>query len=68
MGLVLRRFGATDSVADLTDLLHRAYAPLAAKGLRYIASHQSEVITRERMENGVTLVAVLERVVVHDNY
>ena len=42
------RFEPAISVADLTELLHRAYAPLAAQGLRYLASHQDEAMTLER--------------------
>ncbi|MEO1130718.1 MAG: GNAT family N-acetyltransferase [Planctomycetota bacterium] len=33
----------------ITSLLHRAYAPLAARGMRYLASHQDESVTRERL-------------------
>jgi GNAT superfamily N-acetyltransferase len=40
-------------------LLHRAYAPLAARGMRFLASHQDENKTRERIESGECHVAVL---------
>lgn len=39
-------------VEPLTELLHRSYAPLAARGLRYLATHQSPQITLERLNEG----------------
>ena len=36
----------------LTTLLHRAYAPLLAAGMRYHASHQPPEVTRERALSG----------------
>jgi GNAT superfamily N-acetyltransferase len=56
---ILYRFlQPTDDVTAITDLLHRAYAPLAAVGLHYVASHQSPEVTRRRMAKGDTVVAV----------
>jgi len=49
----------TDDVAAMTDLLHRAYAPLAAAGMHYVASHQSADVTVQRMAKGDTVVAVI---------
>ena len=37
--LVLRQIDASDDWEALTDLLHRAYGPLAARGMRFYASH-----------------------------
>lgn len=54
----VRRRGDGDSYERLTALLHRAYAPLAARGMRYLASHQDEATTRERAEEGECFVAV----------
>ncbi|MBU8544134.1 MULTISPECIES: GNAT family N-acetyltransferase [Roseomonadaceae] len=44
-------------VSELTSLLHRAYAPLAAMGPRYMATHQSDAVTRERAASGECWVA-----------
>ena len=49
-GIELRKLAVSDSLLDLTHLLHRAYARLAAMGLRYMATHQSEQVTRERID------------------
>ena len=49
---VLRRLAGTDSIAELTDLLHRAYRRLADMGLCYWATHQTEEQTRERIAGG----------------
>jgi predicted N-acetyltransferase YhbS len=44
----------------LTALLHRAYAGLAAQGLRYMATHQSDEVTRQRLSQGECFVAVAD--------
>lgn len=53
-----RELRVTDDVVAITHLLHEAYAPLAAAGMRYVASHQSPEITRQRMGKGDTFVAL----------
>lgn len=50
----------TDDIVAITDMLHSAYAPLAAAGLHYLASHQTPDVTRQRMSKGDTIVAVLD--------
>jgi GNAT superfamily N-acetyltransferase len=57
-GYVIRRMVATDDWEKLTALLHRAHAPLAARGLRYLASHQDVSVTRERAESGECYLAI----------
>lgn len=56
-GVILRLFGPADDVATLTTLLHRAYAPLAARGMRYLASHQDSATTLRRISKGEWWVA-----------
>jgi GNAT superfamily N-acetyltransferase len=56
----LRRLRPTDSIAELTAMLHRAYGPLAEQGMRFLASHQDYATTRERCEGGDCYVAVDE--------
>lgn len=53
----IRPLGTSDSFDELTELLHRAYAPLAERGLRYLASHQDVDTTRRRCEKGECFVA-----------
>jgi len=55
--VVLRRLAADDSMATLTGILNRAYAPLAARGMRFVASWRDEAITRRRCESGEAWVA-----------
>lgn len=57
---VIRSLLPSDSIADLTALLHKAYGRLARMGLRYMATHQSEDVTRERVAQGTCLVAVVD--------
>jgi GNAT superfamily N-acetyltransferase len=53
-----------DDLHAMTDLLHAAYAPLAAAGMRYFASHQDVAATRRRMAAGETFVAVRDDAVI----
>jgi GNAT superfamily N-acetyltransferase len=54
-----RPWQPNDSVAAITALLHAAYAPLAAQGMRFLASHQTPDITMERLSTGLPLIALL---------
>lgn len=56
--LAVRRLRPTDSINDLTDLLHRAYARQVRMGLHALASHQSPEITRRRVSKGECFLAV----------
>jgi len=58
--ITIRPLLPTDSLVELTQLLHRAYAGLAAMGLRYMATHQSVEVTRSRVENGECFVALTD--------
>lgn len=49
---VIRLLRTADSLEELTALLHRAYAPLAAAGMHYVATHQSVDVTRSRCAKG----------------
>lgn len=59
-GLILRQIRAEDSIAELTALLHRSYARLADMGLRFMATHQTEAVTLERINQGECYVAISE--------
>ncbi|WP_282202112.1 GNAT family N-acetyltransferase [Kitasatospora fiedleri] len=56
--LVVRRFVGSDSVEDLTRLLHRAYAEHAAAGRVFFASYQSVADTVSRLGKGECWLAV----------
>lgn len=60
---IIRPLRFDDSISELTSLLHRAYAPLAAQGLRYWATHQSEDVTRKRIAQGECFVATADGVI-----
>ncbi len=47
-------------VEPLTNLLHEAYAPLAAKGMKYLATHQPPSKTLERLSAGESYLAFSE--------
>lgn len=56
--VTIRPLAATDSISELTALLHRAYAPLAERGMEYLATHQDDDTTRCRTAEGECFVAV----------
>ena len=56
--MVLRPIAPSDSIAELTRLLHAAYGRLAAMGLNYTAVDQSEDATRRQIASATCLVAV----------
>ncbi len=60
---VVRSLQQDDSIDELTELLHRAYAGLASQGLRFMATHQEAHVTAERL-NG-DLSTVVENVETH---
>lgn len=57
---ILRPFGPGDSISELTGLLHRAYARLAAMGLQFVATRQDDTITQERISQGECWVLELQ--------
>lgn len=58
MSISIRLLRPTDSLIDLTGLLHRAYRRLADMGFNYTATNQSVETTRERIEDNECFVAV----------
>ena len=57
MELIVRELAPTDSIADLTAVLHAAYARLGGMGFNYTAVDQTEEVTRKRISRGLCLVA-----------
>lgn len=60
MSVTLRPLAATDSLQELTALLHKAYAALGAQGWNFTAVDQSVELTAKRVAGGGCLVAVDE--------
>ncbi len=56
--LQIRPLAPGDSIAALTALLHRAYAPLAAAGLNFTAASQTGAMTVDRIGDGHCLLAL----------
>ncbi len=53
----IRVLTPADDLAAITEMLHRAYAPLAARGLNYTSSYQSAEVTSKRLFTGHPLGA-----------
>jgi GNAT superfamily N-acetyltransferase len=60
LDLQIRPFASTDSIEELTALLHRAYKQLADMGLKFLATHQDVDTTRNRVNAGDCFVAELD--------
>jgi len=58
--LVIRPWMETDSINEMTALLHRAYGGLARMGLRFMATHQKDEITAKRIAEGQCFVGVID--------
>jgi ribosomal protein S18 acetylase RimI-like enzyme len=61
---LIRPLAETDSFEALTVLLNQAYAPLAAAGMRFVASYQNVKTTKMRCERGQTFVAEVNQALV----
>ncbi|MCW3102746.1 MAG: N-acetyltransferase [Bacteroidetes bacterium] len=58
--LVIRQFNNSDSLEELTSLLHKSYKKLADQGFRFHASHQDIHTTKQRIENAECYVMTIE--------
>lgn len=56
----MRPYSTSDSLDELTDLLHRAYKQLADMGFRFFATHQKPEDTAERIRNAFCWVGELD--------
>jgi GNAT superfamily N-acetyltransferase len=64
MDILIRPYQPTDPIPEITALLHRAYGPLAGQGLRYLASHQDDKTTLERLTSGASFIALKGNIIV----
>jgi GNAT superfamily N-acetyltransferase len=62
--LTIRPLSQEDSIGDITLLLNAAYAELLAHGFRFLASHQDDTITAERLNGNLSFVAVVNKKIV----
>lgn len=57
--IVVRQMRPSDSLEELTSLLHRAYADQVARGLKPLAGRQTVDITRARTSTGENYIATM---------
>jgi GNAT superfamily N-acetyltransferase len=57
VAIAIRLLNTSDSIADLTALLHSAYSGLQKLGFNYTAVDQSEEVTRQRIAGGECYLA-----------
>lgn len=58
--LKIRLLAGSDSIEELTGLLHRAYSRMLKQGFNVTGAYQSPEVTRERNANGECWVAELK--------
>lgn len=56
--ILIRLYQTTDSVLEITSLLHKAYRQLADMGFRFVATHQNEAETLRRINKGISYLAL----------
>jgi GNAT superfamily N-acetyltransferase len=54
----IRKWQLSDSAEEITELLHLAYAKLALQGMHFNASHQPKSQTLDRLQGGVSFIAI----------
>jgi GNAT superfamily N-acetyltransferase len=60
MKINIRPYSETDSISELTSLLHRAYKRLADMGLHFVATYISDEDAKELIDRGECFVAELD--------
>jgi GNAT superfamily N-acetyltransferase len=58
--ILIRPYVDSDSISEITSLLHRAYKEHADMGMLFLASHQDEAVTLERIKRGTCFIAELD--------
>jgi GNAT superfamily N-acetyltransferase len=58
--VLIRPYEAGDSLEEITELLHRAYADLGRRGLNFVATDQDVATTKDRIDSGTCFVAQLD--------
>jgi len=61
VNIIIRKYQQSDPISDITALLHSAYSALAKQGMKFLASHQDDKITKSRLEKGTAFLLI------HDN-
>jgi GNAT superfamily N-acetyltransferase len=64
MVIEVRPLAASDSIAEITGLLHRAYARLGTMGFNHTAVDQAPETTAQRIQGGTCYVATLDGAIV----
>ncbi|MGQ0829679.1 MAG: GNAT family N-acetyltransferase [Bacteroidota bacterium] len=62
--IIIRPINSSDSLDELTSLLHKSYKKLADQGFRFHASHQDVTITKQRISNAECYIATLNNKII----
>lgn len=56
--IIIRPYKPSDSISEITELLHKSYKQLADLGFRYLATHQDDHETEKRLIKGISYLAL----------
>lgn len=59
--IIIRPLKPSDSISEITKLLHLSYKKLAEMGFRYFATHQDDIETEKRLTRGYSYIAKLKK-------
>lgn len=62
--IIIRPYHPPDSISEITQLLHKAYARMAEQGMLYVASHQDDQTTEKRLTKGTSFIAIKDNAIV----
>jgi GNAT superfamily N-acetyltransferase len=62
--IIIRPLNQTDSLDELTSLLHKSYKKLADQGFRFLATYQDIQTTKRRVDNSECYVATLDNKII----
>lgn len=54
----IRLYKPSDSISEITELLHKSYKQLADLGFKYLATHQDDNETEKRLKKGISYLAL----------
>jgi GrpB-like predicted nucleotidyltransferase (UPF0157 family)/GNAT superfamily N-acetyltransferase len=55
-GISIAPYEAQFAIPAITEFVHRGYASVAARGLRFVATHQTDGVTHDRIVRGQTFL------------
>jgi GNAT superfamily N-acetyltransferase len=62
--IIIRKYKPSDSISEITNLLHSSYRRLAGMGFKYLATHQDDIETEKRLKKGTAYLGLSKEKIV----